>query len=235
MDNLIGEPLFYIFLIYGLSFLLMAFLIIKATRTASSAPFIITFYMLALFGLTHGVTEMVDWVRFIVKTLGAAEIRALTYVSQIFLVISFVVLLQFGINLLTYRLENRRAFRALPILLFGVYASVIAVLGITDILKMGLIGRYSFGFAGALLSAVGLFVVGNTLKPLGNRKLNRGMTIAAAGFLCYAVFGGLIVKPIAGIPIQLFRSACAIAIAFASFSVIDIYQYVASKEEATNR
>jgi hypothetical protein len=235
MEKLIGEPLFYIFFIYGLSFLLMAYLIIKGARLASSTPFIMTFYMLALFGIMHGVTEIVDWIRFIVKTLGVTEIRTLTYISQSFLVISFVVLLQFGINLLTYRSENRRVYRAIPLILAGVYGVVIAALGITDILKIGLIGRYSFGFAGALLSAAALFVVRNTLKPLGNQKLDRGLTIAAAGFICYAVFGGLIVTPIAGIPIQLFRSACAVTIAFASFSVIDIYKYVESKTKTAIR
>jgi len=235
MEKLIGEPLFYIFFIYGLSFLLMAYLIIKGARAVSSVPLIIAFYMLALFGLTHGVTEIVDWIRFIVKTLGVAEIRTLTYVSQIFLVVSFVFLLQFGVNLLTYRLENRGAYRAIPLILVGVYSAVILVLGITDILRIGLIGRYSFGFAGALLSSIALFVMGNTMKPLGNQKLDRGLTIAAAGFVCYAVFGGLIITPIAGIPIQLFRSACAVTIAFAAFSVIDIYQYVESKKEPAIR
>jgi hypothetical protein len=65
------------------------------------------------------------------------------------------------------------------------------------------------------------------MKPLGNQRLDRGLNIAAAGFICYAVFGGLLIKPIAGIPIQLFRSACAVTIALSSFAVIDIYQYVA--------
>ena len=229
MEKLIGEPLFYIFFIYGLSFLLMAYLIIKGARPASSTPLIMTFYMLALFGITHGVTEIVDWIRFIVKTLGVTEIRTLTYVSQIFLVVSFVILLQFGVNLLTYRSQNRSAYRAIPLVLVGVYGAIIVALGITDIIKIGLIGRYCFGFAGALLSAIALFVVGKTLKPLGNQKLDRGLTTAAAGFICYAVFGGLIITPIAGIPIQLFRSACAVTIAFASFAVIDIYQYAESK------
>jgi hypothetical protein len=235
MEKLIGEPLFYIFFIYGFSFLLMAYLIIKGARAATSAPLIIAFYMLALFGITHGVTEIVDWIRFIVKTLGVAEIRTLTYISQIFLVVSFVFLLQFGVNLLTYRSENKSAYRAIPLILLVVYGAVILALGITDIIKIGLIGRYSFGFVGALLSAVSLFVVGSAMKPLGNQKLDRGLTIAAAGFICYAVFGGLIIRPIAGIPIQLFRSACAVTIAFASFSVIDIYQYVESKKETAIR
>ncbi len=235
MEKLIGEPLFYIFFIYGISFLLLAYLIIKGARAVSSVPLIIAFYMLAVFGFTHGVTEIVDWIRFIVKTLGVAEIRTLTYVSQIFLVVSFVFLLQFGINLLTYRSESKNVYRAIPLILVGIYGAAIVALGITDILRIGLIGRYSFGFAGALLSAVGLFAVSDTMKPLGNQKLNTALTIAAAGFICYAVFGGLIITPIAGIPIQLFRSACAVTIALASFSVIDIFNYVETKTETATR
>jgi hypothetical protein len=232
MAKLVVEPLFYIFFVYGLSFLLLAFLILKGAKDASSGPLIVAFYMLALFGVTHGVTEIIDWIRFILKTLGAAEVRPLTYLSQSFLVISFIFLLQFGTDLLTHRSEKKSVLRAVPVLLAGIYAVVILAMQITDILRIGLIGRYSFGFAGAALSAIALVMVGNAMKPLGNRKLVRGLDIAAAGFACYAVFGGLIVTPIAGIPIQLFRSACAVTIAFSSLAVIDIYKYVETRQQA---
>jgi hypothetical protein len=105
-------------------------------------------------------------------------------------------------------------------------------MGITDILKIGLLGRYSFGFTGSVLSAVSLLVAGNTMKLLGNQKLVKGLNIAAAGFACYAVFGGLIIKPIAGVPIQLFRAACAVTIAFSAFAVLDVYKYVKGKSDA---
>jgi len=231
MEKLIREPLFYIFFVYGASFLLMFYLVMKGAMKATAGPLVFSFSLLALFGLTHGITEMVDWVRFILKTVGVGEVKVLTYLSQIFLIASFVILFQFGLNLLTYQFEKKSLIRTIPVILFAVFLAVTMSMGITDILRLGLLARYGFGFTGALLSAIAMFVAANTMKSLGNEKLVTGLNISAAGFACYAVFGGLITTPIAGIPVQLFRAACAVTIAVYAFSVLDVYKYVKSKSE----
>ncbi len=224
MGKLMVEPLFYVLFVYGLSFIVLSYLIVYGAKRATSLTFISTFYMLALFGFTHGITEWIDWVRFIMKTLGAGEVRIVTYMSQTFLLISLVFLLQFGVNLLTYKSENKAVVRAIPLFLFAIYIAAIHATGVTDIIKAGLIGRYSLGFTGAALSAIVLFALGNTVKPLGVRKLVVGLTVAAAGFACYAVFGGLIIEPIAGLPVQLFRAACAFTIAISFSNVLDVFK-----------
>jgi hypothetical protein len=121
--------------------------------------------------------------------------------------------------------------RAIPSVLLAIFIGTILALGITDILKIGLLARYSFGLTGSVLSAISLFILAATLKPLDNQKLLIGLNITAASFVCYALFGGLIIKPIAGIPIQLFRYACAVTIAIFTFSVLDIYKYVMQKND----
>jgi hypothetical protein len=224
MERLLVEPLFYIYFIYGLSFLIMAYLVINEITKATSIALVSSFYMLAIFGLMHGTTELIDWLRFISKILGTSEFRFFTYASQILLVLSFVFLLQFGINLLTYKSEKKGLVRTIPTILFAIFIVVIFARGIDDILEIGLIGRYSFGFTGSAISAITLFILGNTMKPLGNQKLVRGLTIAAIGFACYAVFGGLIVKPVAGLPIQLYRAVCAMTIAISSYSALDVFK-----------
>jgi len=224
MGKLIVEPLFYIFFIYGLSFLVMSSLIFYGIKRATSLTLVSTFSLLAFFGLTHGITEWIDWVRFILKTLGSEEVGILTSLSQIFLVVSFVFLLQFGINLLTYQSEKKGFVRALPLVLFVIYLAALLAAGVTDVLRAGLIGRYSFGFTGAALSAIVIFKLSNTMKPLGNRKLIKGLTVAAVGFACYAIFGGLIIRPVLGLPVQLFRAACAITIAVSFFNVLDVFK-----------
>jgi len=224
MGKLIVEPLFYIFFIYGLSFLVMSSLIFYGIKRATSLTLVSTFSLLAFFGLTHGITEWIDWVRFILKTLGSGEVGILIALSQIFLVVSFVLLLQFGINLLTYQSEKKGFVRALPLVLFVIYLAALLAAGVTDVLRAGLIGRYSFGFTGAALSAIVIFKLSNTMKPLGNRKLIKGLTVAAVGFACYAIFGGLIIRPVLGLPVQLFRAACAITIAVSFFNVLDVFK-----------
>jgi hypothetical protein len=224
MGKLIIEPLFYIYFIYGLSFLLMSFLIFYGIKRATSLTFVSTFSMLAFFGLTHGMTEWIFWVQLMLQTMGSGKVGILTYLSQIFLVVSFVFLLQFGINLLTYQWEKKGFVRAIPLVLFVIYLAAIFAAGVTDVLQAGLIGRYGFGFTGAALSAIVIFRLSNTVKPLGNRKLARGLTVAAVGFACYAIFGGLIINPVLGLPVQLFRAACAFTIAISFFNVLDVFK-----------
>ena len=232
MEKLVVQPLFYIFFIYGSSFLLMFHMIARGARRATSAPLISAFSVLALFGLTHGITEMIDWVRFMIKTLGKPEVTVLTYLSQGFLIISFFFLLQFGVNLLSLEYRQKSFVRVLPAVLLGVFIGTALALGITDVTKIGLLSRYSFGFGGSLLSAAALFHLAVTLKPLENQKLLKGLKVAGFGFACYAVFGGLIINPIGVLPVQLFRAACAVTIAIYTFSFLDIYKYVMQKKGA---
>ncbi len=224
MDKLINEPLVFVFFVYGLSFMVMGGLIMSGIVRATSIALISSFYMLVFFGFAHGITELTDWVRVILRTLGSGENDVLVYISQFFLILSFVLLLQFGVNLLTYKSEKKIFIRSIPFVLLGVYLVIIYSLGITDVLKIGLFARYSFGIAGSALSAIVLFRLGRSMKALENKSLVRGLNITALGFACYAVFGGLIVKPIFDLPIQFFRAACAITIALASSSILDIFK-----------
>jgi hypothetical protein len=220
----LSEPLFYIYFYYGVSFLVMSYVIFRGIKKATAITLITTFYALVLFGLTHGITELIDWVRFILKIAGTGEIEILKYLSQICLIISFVILLQFGVNLLTYRNEKKGVFRLIPGILFVVYIVVLFIIKTDDISKAGLIARYSFGFSGALLSGIALYNLANSMKAVGDSNLIKGLVVIAIGFALYAVFGGLIIKPIFGLPIQLFRAVCAFTIAISSFYILDVFK-----------
>ncbi|MBZ5627336.1 MAG: hypothetical protein LAO06_00555 [Acidobacteriia bacterium] len=224
MNMVFSQPLFYIFFIYGASFLVMSYVVFHGIRNASAITLVTTYYALALFGLTHGTTELIDWIRFIVKITGNGEIEILKYLSQIFLIISFVVLLQFGVDLLTYRNENKRAFRLIPGILFLVFIVVLLIIKTNDIAKAGLIARHSFGFSGALLSGIALCSLANSMKAAVDSKVIKGLLVTAISFGVYAVVGGLIIQPIVGLPIQLFRAACALTIAISSFYILGIFK-----------
>lgn len=224
MNMVLREPLFYIDFIYGVSFLVMSYLVSHGIKKATDITLTATFYALVLFGLTHGITELIDWVIFILKIAGTGEIEILKYLSQTFLISSFVILLQFGVSLLTYRSEKAGVLRFIPLALFGLYFAALLITNVNDVFKAGLIARYSFGFSGALLSGIALYRLANLMKAVGNSKLIKGLVVAAIGFAFYAVFGGLIIKPIVGIPIQLFRTACAFTIAISSFYILDVFK-----------
>ena len=222
MNQVLTEPLFYIDLFYGISFLLMSFVVFAATRKASSIVFVTTFYMLGGFGLVHGISELIDWVSFILKTSGAGEFELMIILSQSCLITSFVLLLQFGTNLLTYKSEKKGIYRLLPAFLFVVYIAYIFLSETSHIRIAGLIARRGFGFSGALLSGLAFFRLAKSMKVMGNPRLTNGFIVTGIGFVCYAVFGGLVVEPILGLPIQLFRAGCALTIAVYSFTVLEI-------------
>ena len=222
MDRVLTEPLFYIDFFYGFSFLLMSFVIFQGTRKASSVVFVPTFYMLGGFSLVHGTTELIDWVSFILKTNGAGEFEALIILSQSCLITSFVLLLQFGVNLLTCESEKKAIYRLLPALSFVAYVAYIFVAETSHIRAAGLIARRGFGFSGALLSGLAFFRLALSLKVIGRPRLTKGLIVAGAGFACYAFFGGLVVEPILGLPVQLFRAACALTISACSFAILDV-------------
>lgn len=224
MAALFGDIRFYIYFIYGVSFLAMAVLVIAGITRATSYTLVSSFWLLAAFGLTHGITEIVDWTRFIEQMRGDPVNVGLLYTSKIFLIFSFVLLLQFGINVLTYKNSQSKSPRAIPTILVVVYLAALYFFKISDIRQAGLIARYSFGFVGSALSAISLIPLINTMKPLGNKKLNRGLIILAVGLAAYAICGGLIVSPIFGVPIQLFRALCAFSIAVASVSILEIFK-----------
>ncbi len=231
--RLLSEPLFYIYLVYGLSFLAVAFLVAKGAAGSTSIPLIAAFNMLALFGLAHGITEITDWIRFIRATNGAPEASALLWLSQAMLVLSFVLLLQFAVNLFTAQSSRGavRLLRAVPAVAAIGFVVYVLTTEMTSIRAIGLLGRYTFGFVSSVLAAIALVITAKTLSLLGDRGLVTALHVAAAAFACYAVFGGLIVQPIAGLPIQLFRSACALTIAVSCFSLIRLSSTVAGSSD----
>jgi hypothetical protein len=200
----------------------MSFVVFKEAGKPSSMIFVTTFYMLGGFSLFHGISELIDWVSFILKTGGFGEFKALIILSQSFLITSFVLLLQFGINLLTYESEKKGIYRILPTLLFVAYIAYIFVTETAHIRTAGLIARRGFGFSGALLSGLALFRLAKSMKVIGHPRLTKGLVVTGIGFVCYAVFGGLVVEPILGLPIQLFRAVCALTITAYSFAVMEI-------------
>jgi Flp pilus assembly pilin Flp len=224
MDALIRQPLFYIYFIYGVSFLVMAYVIFRGIRRATSMVLVTTFWVLAAFGLTHGIREMLDWVGFIVESGAHARVAWLELLSDAFLIVSYVILLQFAVNLLSYRSERRKAYRMIPGLLVAAGIVAIVATGSHDSHQVGLWVRHSFGFAGALLSGVAFCKLAVAMRAIGNTRVEVGLLLGAVGFIAYSVFGGLIVTTVAGQPVQIFRALCAFTIAAASILILGIFR-----------
>ena len=225
MNFVLSESLlFYTYLIYTLSFFVMSYVVLRGIRKATAISLISTFYLLAIFGITHGFAELIDLARLILRVAGHGEGVILKYLSPGLMILSFVVLLQFAVNLFTYKNEKKVAFRFIPGILFVFYIAVLLITKTNDISKAALFARHGLGFAGAMLSGVALFNLANSMKAAGESTASLGLVISGVGFGLYSVFAGLIVQPIAGVPVQLFRALCAFTIAISSFYFLDVFK-----------
>src|SRR5208337_2451651 len=84
-----------VFFVYGLSFVVMGGAVLVQLRKDSKYPLAGILWLLAAFGITHGISEFMDMWRII-----KGKIPALELISPFCLIISFIFLFEFGRRLL---------------------------------------------------------------------------------------------------------------------------------------
>ncbi|MEI6731379.1 MAG: hypothetical protein WCK90_01730 [archaeon] len=181
-----------------------------------------SFFFLGLFGLVHGITEWIDLSRLYLKINGFSALAWLDASKIVFLTISFLLLMQFGINLLIIKKKEWNILKWIPLslgVLFFVYALSTGVFFSSEILA-----RYGFGFTGSLLATLGLFNILRSTKG-SLRGLRASANAMFLAFVVYTVFGGLITFTIYGMPPQLIRMLCAVVVGLASFKFIEVLEH----------
>ncbi|RJQ55034.1 MAG: GAF domain-containing protein [Nitrospiraceae bacterium] len=243
--NFFQENLDIVFFIYGVAFMAMGVAILTQPREASGFRLANIFWLLALFGLVHGLNEFLDmWA--IIK----GRHPALDLVRWFALVISYIFLFEFGRRLFCLTRPGSPPYqkniaRLLSWWITPVTGIIIFTAGSVshDFWKTGNIwARYLLGFPGGLLTGLGFLLYyksrRETLQPLSARKI---FVVGGMSFLVYGALGGLIV-PEGGFfpssiintdsflstlkaPVQVFRAACAISAAWAVAGILKIFNY----------
>ena len=204
-----------IYFIYGLSFVVMALTIFNQYDRSSRLDLSGLFWLLAAFGLVHGLREWMDLWR-VVRGDGPGQAAARSLV----LAASFVFLFEFGRRLLRQSLARGSRYR--PFLGPALYVFVVAGGAVLISLGLGLdvASRLLLGFPGGLFTGLGFWRAGGrlTLSKGEGAWPRRGFQIAGLAFVAYGVFGGLVVPGLAEmfpIPIQVPRTVCAFTAAIA--------------------
>jgi len=222
MKNIFSDSaMLWVFFFYGLGFLILAGLVFLKKRKLVDVDLTKSFYFLGLFGLIHGLTEWVDFSRLFIKLNYNLSFIWLDISKVILLTVSFLFLLQFGINLLTLKKDNLKSVRYLPLvlgILFFVYTLSSGILGSSELLA-----RYGFGFSGSLISTVALFIVFRKTLLI-NSDLKLGAFLMFLSFFVYTIFGGFITFTLYGVPLQFIRMLCALLAGFASFSFLGVLE-----------
>ena len=216
------HELTYIFSVYGLSFIVMFYALLRILKKSESKTYNDVFWMLACFALSKGLSVLVDAANLIVSDRVELYGITLNNLSAMFAVISNVFVLQFSIDLITCRIANRNIYKVFPVILFSSYI-VLFMFGIIDDYDANVTGRYGFGYNGGILASVALFSLYNSEKQNKSIGFLRGLQGLAIGFILYSIFDGVAEKPIMGVPIYLYRMVCAVLIATSSFYLKELF------------
>ncbi|MBI5057878.1 MAG: PAS domain S-box protein [Nitrospirae bacterium] len=234
-----------VFFIYGLAFVTMGFTVLVQPKKGSEFKIANILWLLAAFGLTHGLNEFMDmWA--IIKGRNITIDMARWFI----LVISYFFLFEFGRKLSRLsipmlpdwqkRIVNGLVWWLLPAIgisiLLGAFIS-------HDFWEVGSIWtRYLLGFPGGVLIGFGFYSYykyeQSILEPL---KVRKYFLLGGYAFLVYGVLGGIIVPKgdffpanwlntdsfliTVKLPVQVLRALCAIIATWAIGGMLTIFNW----------
>ncbi len=229
-----------VWFIYGLAFFVLGLMILIYPKKDSKFDLARHIWLIAVFGIVHGVNEWLDMFQAIG---GPLPLSVVEFAGMFTLPVSFFFLVQFGVSTLSRNLsKSRRLVRVIPWLLAVAWPALLLLSKPDDRLFMANVwSRYLLCVPGTFLTAWGLFSYAPGFKAMRLYSVTRNLTIAAATFLVYGVFAGLFVHKadffpatilnyenfisLTGLPVQLFRTVCAIVAAWSVIRMLDVFRW----------
>lgn len=222
-----------IFLIYGLSFLVLGLAIFAQPRKESRFNLVRFIWLLAVFGIIHGSLEWMDlW------TMMRGANPSLNTAKPFVLLVSYLFLAEFGRRIVRDSLPATvRSSAARWLLDARIHAfllgGILVAASLSDNFLSALViwSRYLLGFPGSTLAGAGFllywrFRIQPTLTQQEFLSMKYACYVSAFGFIAYGIFGGLVVPrapwfpanwinqedflEVLGVPVQFFRAACAV-------------------------
>ncbi|MFH1552157.1 MAG: PAS domain-containing sensor histidine kinase [Candidatus Omnitrophota bacterium] len=223
--------------IYGLAFFVLGFAIFIFPKKDSVFKLAKNLWLIASFGIIHGVNEWIDMFILIKKPI---EITFLKVIGLPILAISFLFLIQFGVKVIAEAKKKYSALKILPVSLFIIWV-IATILSDQRLLLGGIWARYILGVPGIFLTAYALFLQIPEFKEKRLSIVARNLKLAISACLFYGILSGLIVPKagflpasiinyttflnIVGVPVQVFRSICAVVMAYGMVRVLSIFDW----------
>ncbi|MDI6895267.1 MAG: sensor histidine kinase [Bacillota bacterium] len=234
---------------YGLMFFLMGFAVLLEERSFHHSTFRLahSLRLLGVFGILHGLAE---W-GFVFIPLHAEYASSITVIGLRVLDLclvatSYLFLFMFGSRLLASSSPRARLLQWIPLPVFAVwFINFLLFRLLTDsgtewwLQTSETWARYLLGLPGAVLSSAGLVAQRREVGMLNIPRITGNLVRAAVVFAIYAFSGGLVVPPApfppaslintesffaaTGVPIQVFRALCGLAMAFFVIRTLEIF------------
>jgi len=221
-----------VYFIYGLSYFCLGLVLLLESRRASALALSRHLPWLAWFGLLHALVEWSDML--LLAGLPAMWAPPLTYVRALLLPVSAVLLVRFGVGLISEAgplpewLMLAPVALVVPAALLVGYALIVALTEPPITLAGEVWSRYLLYGPGSLAAAFGFLRQGRRLPQVGLADAKPLLWGAALAFGLNAVAAGLLVPPapyglapfinsdlalaLTGVPVQIWRTLSAIAV-----------------------
>ena len=238
-----------IFLIYGLSFLVLGLTIFAQLRQDSRFNLLSIIWSLAVFGILHGFLEWMElW------TMARGENPSMNVAKPLVLLVSYLFLFEFGRRIVrdslpaTVRASASGGLLDARILVF-LLCGILVAATLSDHFFSSLViwTRYLLGFFGSTLAGAGFLLHYHfRIKPTVTQRefltIQHASYVSAFAFIAYGIFGGLVVprapwfpanwlnqenfQEVLGMPVQLFRAACAMLVTvFVTHILLELHIY----------
>jgi signal transduction histidine kinase len=235
-----------VYFIYGQAFFVLGLAIAFRSRKHSELALGAHLWLLAVFGLVHGVYEWgIIFIPIQQRYLPGDAVNALRVLQLALETISFFALYQFGAELVAVGARRAWFWRALPGALLALWAGAFLVVlaGATNTFREiwttgDAFSRYLLGVPGAAMAAFGLWLQARHVQHFDVPHIANYLRGAAFAFAAYA--GASIIVPrndffpatilnydtffqTAGFPVAMIRALCGILIAYLIFRAMDIF------------
>lgn len=231
ITNIPSICLLYFF--YGLAFFFLGTSIAVKDMKGSDLKLAGCLWLLAGFGFTHGSHEWLELYLLLQgRYISMTEILYIKFVTVLSVVLSFVLLMVFGIKLISAVSNNKwtKWLKTIPAIFAVIWLIHLWDYGFTmDIpfFEMADIrARNIFGLAGGLITAYGLIAYSKEVRNL-SLPISKNLYNAGIVFIFYAILAGLVSSyaMLSWIPlrIEVFRSIAAVLIACFIIKALNIF------------
>lgn len=234
LPQLLNKNLDIIFLVYGAAFFSMGIAILTQ-RYSKDSSFEIAdiIWLLAFFGLIHGVNEWLDMIA-IIKGFNST---AWNLTTTLILTLSFIILIEFGRRLM--RLHTNRFLNKWSTVTLALAAIIFIIVSKQP---PSIYPRYLLGFPAGIFSAFGFYYYyRDNKKFLVLLKLRNYFLAASISLGIYSLLTGIVTpkgdffpacvinyasfSDFFGIPVQLLRGICALIISWSVYNILHIFNW----------
>jgi diguanylate cyclase (GGDEF)-like protein/PAS domain S-box-containing protein len=227
------------YFVYGLAFFALGLAVLLYPRGKSELALARGLWLVGLFGLLHGLHE---WVEMLALAAGSPGQPPYTIFEVILLPASFLCLLLYGTRQIQLRRGRSWALSFLPVLLLAGWALAVLLSG-RRLLAADVWSRYLLAAPGTLLAALAIRLNVPVWKNTQKKTFIPDIRMIVIIVLTYGVFAGLVVPggdffPASvfnyrffeeglGVPVQIFRAACAVAVTFFIMRALRVFDWEA--------